>query len=265
MARYATNSDLERLFTNFTLQYYGTYIDDDPELATFNSDSQAKLDRDLDVVSSYIDSKLSALGYNTPLRTVDGTRYDYFVTDWCAYLTIHRRLIAYTAVNEGLEFPEWIDYFKQQADSIYEAIANGDIALDADISLKESGIGYVEVVSGSNNAFFENNRAYGGVYSNNDLTATFYIEIDGTNAGNEIGKATFKWSVDGGYSFEYTKNQTGTSWIELRDGVKVRWIPNTNATTQLNLGDSWKFVAVPLQVNVKTGGNYAKPKYFGRG
>lgn len=77
----------------------------------------------------------------------------------------------------------------------------------------------------------------GGTYSGtNELD--YYIEIQTTG---EIGVATFKWSDDGGSTFDATGVTTSTAAVALNNGITVRWTQGSgNDVVQ---GDTWRFKA----------------------
>jgi len=265
MAYYATNSDLDRLFNNFTLEYYGTFLNDDTTQGTIFASAQAEIDRDLQVSSKFIDSKLAGLGYRTPVSKVNGT-YDIFLTEWCAYMTIYRRLVRNHAPSiSSDEIPDWIKSFADFAKEIEDGIVEGNLILDIDISAEESGIGHVYVGGTSGSAYIENNRLYGGAYRSTDYKGRVVVQIDGTSGGNTIGKATFKWSKDGGYSYEDTGITTSTAWISLFDGVKIRFVNVGTNTDQLQLDDWWYFDVIPVNMPTKRHKGIVNVKYFGRG
>lgn len=71
---------------------------------------------------------------------------------------------------------------------------------------------------------------------------TFLVEIDSVSGGAEVGEATFRWSRDGGASFEATGVPTSAAPIALADGVRVRFIGG--AGDDFALLDRWTFKAL---------------------
>jgi hypothetical protein len=77
----------------------------------------------------------------------------------------------------------------------------------------------------------------GTVYSGaEDLD--YYVEIESTG---EIGTATFKWSDDGGATFDATGVSTSATLITLNNGVEIRWTQGSG--NDVVIGDSWRFKA----------------------
>jgi hypothetical protein len=66
----------------------------------------------------------------------------------------------------------------------------------------------------------------------------YYIEIESTG---EIGAATFKWSDDGGVTFDATGVTTSTSPVALNNGVSIAW--TQGAGNDVVIGDNWRFKA----------------------
>ena len=79
------------------------------------------------------------------------------------------------------------------------------------------------------------NALLGGTYSGTN-NLDYYIEIESTG---EIGAATFRWSDDGGASFDATGVATSTAAVALNNGVTVRW--TQGAGNDVVDGDTWRF------------------------
>lgn len=77
----------------------------------------------------------------------------------------------------------------------------------------------------------------GGTYSGTN-NLDYYIEIETTG---EIGAATFRWSDDGGATFDATGVATSTAAVSLNNGVTVRW--TQGAGNDVVDGDTWRFKA----------------------
>lgn len=77
----------------------------------------------------------------------------------------------------------------------------------------------------------------GGSY-NGAQNLDYYIEIESTG---EIGVATFKWSDDGGVSFDATGVGTSTSPVVLNNGVTIQWTQGSG--NDVVAGDNWRFKA----------------------
>jgi len=265
MSRYATNTDLNNFYNQFTTKYYGTYLNDDSNLGTIFAAGQSNINKDLDRESSYIDAVLSGLGYKTPLDPLGASgTYDQQITEWCSKAVIYKRLVSEHAVDYPDELPSSIMIFGEDAKAIEASIFEGRLPLDIDITAEESGIGHVAIGATSGTCTFYNNRNYGGVY-NGDYDTTYVIQIDSVAAGNDIGKATFKWSRDGGMNFEETGQDTGTQWIGIERGVKVRWQPGSHSGNQLEANDWWSFDVVSQSRQTRQYPDVITVKTFERG
>lgn len=83
-----------------------------------------------------------------------------------------------------------------------------------------------------------------GAYTGNVLEQ-FTIVIDGAGAA---GAATFKWSLDGGLTFNQTGVPTSKSPLALQDGVSVSFqAGNLAGVADFNLGDTFWIFAGPLR------------------
>lgn len=65
-----------------------------------------------------------------------------------------------------------------------------------------------------------------------------------TVASGEIGIATFRWSDDGGVTWEASGVVTSTNPIELNNGVFVKW--TAGAGTDIGQSDKWYFKGINL-------------------
>lgn len=77
----------------------------------------------------------------------------------------------------------------------------------------------------------------GGTYSGQE-NLDYYIEIQTTG---EIGVATFRWSDDGGVTFDASGVVTSTAPVALNNGVTVRWTQGSG--NDVVAGDNWRFKA----------------------
>ena len=80
----------------------------------------------------------------------------------------------------------------------------------------------------------------GGTYTGAEQL-NYYIEIDSIAGGAEVAQATFKWSDDGGATFDASGVATAATWVTLNNGVTVRWTTGTGA--DFVVGDYWRFTA----------------------
>jgi hypothetical protein len=265
MSRYATNTDLNIFFRGFTTKYYGTFFDDDPTNGSVVASGQSEMDSDLDRESAYIDGKLSALGYRTPLAALSGGTYDQVITEWCACSVIYKRLIRNHADDYQDGFPNDITIFGSRAKDLEYQITDRGLVLNVDVTMEESGIGFAYAGGTSGVATFTNNKEFGGIYTDDSWEGRIIVQIDGTTAGNNIGESTFKWSRDGGVSYEVTAIDTATNWIRLFEGIDVRWYPASGTNNQLDYGDWWYFDVVPKTKKTKVAPNVARFRTFARG
>jgi hypothetical protein len=89
-----------------------------------------------------------------------------------------------------------------------------------------------------------NLKSTGGFYGGAD--ADYKIEIDGDSSPN-----TFKWSNNGGSTWQETQVPVTGAWQELENGAKVKF----NATTGGVIGDYWLFTAhTPNPVHTRVAG-----------
>jgi len=79
----------------------------------------------------------------------------------------------------------------------------------------------------------------GGVYTGTG-ERTFTVQIDSLASGAEVGQATFRWKHSDSTSWEATGVTTSTSFVNLADGVKIKWVSGSGA--DFVLGDSWRIL-----------------------
>ena len=83
----------------------------------------------------------------------------------------------------------------------------------------------------------------GGAFTG-DSILKYVIEIDAIGTG-EVGSSTFKWSDDGGVTWDATGVTTSAGPITLNNGITVSWASGTGA--DFALADTWTFwTAVPF-------------------
>lgn len=81
------------------------------------------------------------------------------------------------------------------------------------------------------------NAVLSGVYTGVD-NKDYYVVIESTG---EIGAATFKWSDNGGSTFNATGVATSTSPVTLNNGVQIRW--TSGAGNDVVIADNWRWKA----------------------
>jgi hypothetical protein len=74
-----------------------------------------------------------------------------------------------------------------------------------------------------------------GAFSGSD-DLDYYVEVESTG---EIGTATFKWSDDGGQTFDATGVGTSTGFVVLNNGVQIKW--SQGAGNDVVAGDIWRW------------------------
>lgn len=80
----------------------------------------------------------------------------------------------------------------------------------------------------------------GGQYIGPERSYT--VEIDSLSGGSEVGQATFRWRTsDSDGVWEETGRITSDSFMDLSDGVRLRWL--SGAGQDFYIGDQWSFWA----------------------
>lgn len=256
---YCLISDFDRYFENFFQNYYGTYLSG--SIGTIFSAGTNSLIDDISNSSRRINQKLDAIPHipRVPVGTQSDGKFPAALIEWNVYDTIYRKILS-RHQTEWNDIPEWINSFKDNCDFIYEGIVNQNIVFPDEVSIREKGIGAPSVISKSGNAVFYNNYQT-GKFLGEGIERDFVIKIDGTDAGNNVGLATFRWSYDNGVSWSGTAIVTGTTWTGLKWGVNVLWSPS-GTSEELTLDDSWGFKCVPL--NISGVGEGVTARYFSR-
>lgn len=98
----------------------------------------------------------------------------------------------------------------------------------------KSGRVWPAVPAKSGNATMTPRGAYSGTSA-----LVYVVKIDSVAAGNEIGQATFKWSDDGGVTWDTTGVGTSTSPTLLNNGVRITFAAGVGNDFKLN--DLWRF------------------------
>ena len=196
---------------------------------------------------------LSNLGFPVPIGTSSDGLFDPDLIDWNAYESAYM-IFSANHLGEYGEEPDWITNLRTRYQIIATRIIKGEVPLQ-DGNVPRFGIG--TSVYGSSNLgsaqFFNNSDGYFGPYSGTDFKRQFVIQIDGTGTDNQINGASFKWSRDGGYSWDATAQLCNTNWDgtlgKLVDNVFVRW-ENTGSGTlgQLFINDKWTFYTYPTHL-----------------
>jgi hypothetical protein len=74
-----------------------------------------------------------------------------------------------------------------------------------------------------------------------DQDRVFLIQIESLAAGDGLGQATFRWRRADAADWEGSGLTTQRSYLELADGVRVKWAPG--AGPDFARGDSWTILA----------------------
>ena len=250
MTTYCSSTDLDLLLDGFVNKYYGTYLDEGSDL-TLSTLYYEDLNR------SFVETNELLGGVphikTLPFATQSDGNYPVHVRMLQGNLLIFNRLRSRHYGEFTDEFPSWINAFKNRADGILASIRGQNVVFDQDITVGESGIGVGTFSSRSGLANLYTNWET-GVYTADDYPKNYVITIDGTSEGNSIGSSTFKWSNDGGVSWIAATQYTATTWVDIEDGITIRWEPIGTGTLQCNYGDVFQFRCVPYNITPKSGG-----------
>jgi hypothetical protein len=77
------------------------------------------------------------------------------------------------------------------------------------------------------------------------------VRMTGTGTAGEVNEGTYKWSMDGGLSFN-TGFQTSYEWAQLGSGVYVRFTRGTGSGTNniFAANDEWNWKTFPVNQTV---------------
>jgi hypothetical protein len=76
----------------------------------------------------------------------------------------------------------------------------------------------------------------------NAIDLEYVVEIDSVAGGAGVGQATFKWSDDGGATWDATGVTTSATDITLNNGVNVKWTAGSG--DDFIVGDKWYFKGI---------------------
>lgn len=249
MTTYIQQTDLDSVLEGFVSKYYGSYIDDGEDI-TIGSQFYIDMDNSFQQTNEW----LSGIHHikNVPIGTQNGGNFPFHVRMLQANLMVYHRLLGkhYGEFSEGI--PGWITTYLRRATETLSDIRGQNVVFIDDVTQGESGIGVGSFVTHTGAAQWFSNWET-GFYRAADYPKVFVIQIDGTGGGGQIGSSTFKWSKDGGVSFEMATQTTSTYWTSIDSGLCVRWQP-IGTGQQLFIGDRFDIPCIPTNVPVKSGG-----------
>ena len=255
---YATGEHFDRMLEGFATAYYGTQSDNGTgtvqiNVSQFLSDIQMSYDK--------INVKLDSIDRIpvTPIGTQSNGSHHPYLIEWNVCDTIYTKIRSRHLFEYGDNMPEWIKEFGSRSQMIESMIVSGDIVFETDTTNK--GIGYPIRVTGSSIAKFYSNWD-SGYYEASDYPREYHFKINDVSGGTNPNQAKFIFSKDSGISYETGTYTTGTDWIDVEKGLKVRW-GYSSGTNQLALNDEWKITCIP--VNTLSTGQSSQFKRFKRG
>jgi hypothetical protein len=237
---YCDFSDIERHFESFGTGYYGSMNGTTLFIATtqWQSDIDASYGR-MNILLDAVD-RIPKVPIGTNLVTGS---YHHALKEWNACDTIYTKLRARHSVEYNGNLPEWMLYFGSRSRELFTGIVDGNISLDLDTTNK--GIGYPENIIKMGVAKFYSNWDT-GYYSQSEYPKVYHFKV---TEGSVVGIAKFQVSYDDGFSYDSDAIDTGTSWIDIEGGLKIRW---ENAGTllgtqqQLVVNDEYKVSCIPI-------------------
>ncbi len=256
---YCGTSDLNRLLESFVTEFYGTNGYGDS--GTVYDDMQTtfkQLNEDLDSIGRF---------RTIPLGTQSDGLYPRWVIECQSNLIIYQKLRS-RFLPEFQGVPDWIKEFKESAKEIIQDVEDGSIVGLDETSLGEQGISAPTSTQTGVATFYNNFDDPSSPYTGEGVQRTYKIQIDSVSSGSSIGLATYKWSKDGGVSWEESSQSTGTSWDSLENNIRICWQPYTSLAgtqVQLALNDYWTFVCTPTNKVAYGNKKYAKQRFFSRG
>ena len=100
------------------------------------------------------------------------------------------------------------------------------------VSSVESGLVTAALKEGTGSAVMSPSGSYSGT-----VDLEYVVEIDSIAGGAEVGQATFRWSDDGGSTWDASGVTTSTANTLLNNGVNVKWTSGSGA--DFVVGDKW--------------------------
>ena len=162
-----------------------------------------------------------------PVGTLDDGDYPEALKRLNALMAVYQQVTYYHVEEYGPEYPEWVTRMREEIEYIMTQIENNKINLGF---LREAGDMGIEPPEPFGTVFFNNWDT--GIYTGNYEREIVVQALDDD---------TFRWSPDGGLSWEYPTLSIGTSWTDLDWGIKVRWC----ADYETSMGTQWSFWCYP--------------------
>lgn len=288
---YAQLTEFDKHFNGFLDEYYGTYLGGTggTVLGAGSTLAVADLNRHYRLINDFLDS----LGRfkRLPIGTQADGSYPQSLIDLNTVSVIGEKLMAVHSGEITGEIPEWIMQYLTYRSEIRTMIKEGQIIFEEEISVAETGVGAPVVVSMGADTVGEMDSNWDGYageftmelegeqrlrpqvshisgytkgYQGEDFPRWWHVKVDGTTGGNEIGEATFKYSITGGATWEDTGLATDDDWYYLGWGVYIRFT-FSGGTSHFNYDDEWKFYCVPKRIRAEGNTNLVRVREFIRG
>lgn len=254
---YAVISDLNRYLENFGTSYYGSRNGPLGTISINGSLIQEDLDSSFAKINSMLDSldRIPLIPLGTSIKT---GLYNPFIIEWNCCDVIYTKLKSRHYAEYQGNLPSWMVEFGSRGLNIFTDIMNNKIILDIETTNK--GIGYPEIVAHTGVAQFFSNWD-SGYYTASDYKKTFHFKITSVSEGSSFGQAKFKTSFDDGFTYNSDEVYVGTEWINVSNGLSIRWSPVSSGTNaQFATNDEWKVQCIPM--NVVSAGYPSRFKQF---
>jgi hypothetical protein len=246
---YCSISDLDSLLEGFVSKYYGTFLDDGDDLTIgtqFSIDQYLSFNQANEWLSGISSLKQVPIGTQP-----NSGNYPYHVRILQGNLMIYNRLKGRHYGEFTDSIPGWINVYINQAQAILKDIRDENVVFDEDTYQGEQGIGIGSFVSHSGAANWFTNWET-GIYTGDDFPRTYVFNIVGTGVHGDINESIFRYSNDGGASWQANYATTSTDWLDAGFGLQIRW-EQSGTAQQLCIGDALAVKCVPLNIPVKSG------------
>ena len=243
---YAQFSDFENYLEGFGTSYYGTRDNLTGSISINTTKFQSDMDNSFNRINSILMSidRIPLVPVGTNPRS--GSYHPYLV-EWNVVDTIFSKLKARHLIELNGILPEWMNDFGSRCNAIISGLVSGKITLDTDTS--NTGIGMAVRVAGSGIATMYTNWD-SGFYNGSDYNRIFRIKVTDFSNGSRVGQSKFVVSGDNGYSYDTALFDTGTSWVNIANGLQVRFAPGLGTSDQFVYGDTWSVEVKPQNHNI---------------